>query len=31
LKPWEWDALPLKVRRWLQPVANTIRDIEHGH
>lgn len=30
LKPWEYDALPLDVRRWLDPVAGTIRDIEHG-
>lgn len=30
LKPWEYDALPIGVRRWLVPVANTIRDIENG-
>jgi hypothetical protein len=28
--PWDYDALPLGVRRWLTTIANVIRDIEHG-
>jgi hypothetical protein len=31
MKPWEWDALPLEVRRWLDPVAGVVRDIENGN
>jgi len=30
LKPWEWDDLPLDMRRWLDPIARTIDDIENG-
>ena len=30
LGPEEWDGLPLDMRRWLDPIARTIDDIEQG-
>jgi hypothetical protein len=30
LKPWEVDALPLDVSRWLEPIDVTVRANENG-
>lgn len=31
LKPWECDALPLGVSRWLDVIDRVMSDIEQGH